>query len=66
MLTDTIVLDLCKIAGKNDRGYRISDMEITPKDDSRWIPLDYYAGGVALCIKIPCPNDRYSSRGAVL
>jgi hypothetical protein len=46
-LTDTLVLDPVTIVNKDDRGYLMSDKEITPKDDLLWVSLDYYIKGQA-------------------
>jgi hypothetical protein len=45
-LTDTIVLDPVTISDRKD-GHLVSDREITPKDDIRWMSLDYYLKGQA-------------------
>jgi hypothetical protein len=45
-LTDTIVLDPVTITDRKD-GYMMSDREISPKDDSLWMSLDYYLKGQA-------------------
>jgi hypothetical protein len=45
-LEDTIVLDPVTITDRKD-GRLISDREITPRDDSLWMSLDYYIKGLA-------------------
>jgi hypothetical protein len=45
-LTDTIVLDPVTISDRKD-GHLISDREITPKDDARWMSLEFYLYGQA-------------------
>jgi hypothetical protein len=45
-LTDTIVLDPVTISDRKD-GHLISDREITPRDDSLWMSLDFYIKGQA-------------------
>jgi hypothetical protein len=45
-LEDTIVLDPVTITDRKD-GYLMSDREITSRDDSLWMSLDYYLKGVA-------------------
>jgi hypothetical protein len=55
LLSDTIVLDPVTITDRKD-GYMMSDREITPKDDSRWMSLDYYLKGQASALlkaKVP-------------
>jgi hypothetical protein len=46
-LTDTLALDPVTVVNKDDRGHLLSDREITPKDDSLWMSLDYYLKGQA-------------------
>jgi hypothetical protein len=53
-LTDTIVLDPVKIVGRNIKGWLMSDKEILPKDETKWMSLDYYVGGKAPCLIMPC------------
>jgi hypothetical protein len=56
-LNDTIVLDPVKITGRNVKGWLISDKEITPKDESVWMSLDSYVGGIVPCLIIKqCRN----------
>jgi hypothetical protein len=45
-LSDTIVLDPVTVTDRKD-GHLFSDREITPKDESRWVSLDYYLKGKA-------------------
>jgi hypothetical protein len=45
-LSDTIILDPVTITDRKE-GYLLSDREITPKDESRWMSLDYYLKGKA-------------------
>jgi hypothetical protein len=45
-LSDTIVLDPVTVTDRKD-GQLFSDREITPKDESRWVSLDYYLKGKA-------------------
>jgi hypothetical protein len=52
-LTDTILLDPVTVTDRKD-GYLISDREITPRDDSTWMSLDYYMVGISPCLIIPC------------
>ncbi|MDR1504181.1 MAG: hypothetical protein LBT43_17170, partial [Prevotella sp.] len=53
-LTDTIVLDPAKIVGRNIKGWLMSDKEILPKDETKWMSLNYYVGGKAPCLIMPC------------
>jgi hypothetical protein len=45
-LTDTTVLDPVTISDRKD-GHLISDREITPRDETRWMSLDFYLKGQA-------------------
>jgi hypothetical protein len=45
-LTDTTVLDPVTISDRKD-GHLISDREISPRDDSLWMSLDFYLKGQA-------------------
>jgi hypothetical protein len=58
-LTDTVVLDPVIIRGRNPKGWLMSDKEITPKDDSVWMSLHYYMGGISLCLIMPQCRDIY-------
>jgi hypothetical protein len=53
-LTDTVVLDPVKIVDRSIKGWLIADKEITPKDETVWMSLDYYVSGVAPCVKMRC------------